>query len=166
MSNADSQFVVRAACRGDVPVLLEMFKEFAAHVRLEHELRVSEQGLDNGLFSERPAAEALIAERGEQVIGYALFFQTFSTFLTSVGTWLEDLYVRPDHRASGVGRALLARIADRVREQGGDRLEWAVLSWNSPASGFYRHLGSVAMDDLTIHRLDGQALSDLADGAR
>jgi GNAT superfamily N-acetyltransferase len=166
VSAASPGLLVRDARESDVPVLLEMFSEFATYVKLTHELCASEQGLRHGLFAERPAAQALIAELDACCVGYALSFQTFSSFLTSSGVWLEDLYVRAPYRGGGVGRALLSTLAARVRDGGGERLEWAVLQWNKSALGFYRSLGALGMEDLIIHRLDGQPLSDLADGAR
>ena len=101
-------------------------------------MRATEELLSEALFGERPAAEALIAERGSEAAGYALFFPTFSSFLTIQGVWLEDLFVRPAHRRAGVGKALLSAVAARVRERGGERLEWAALDWNELALGFYR----------------------------
>ena len=110
------------------------------------------------LFGARPAAEALIAELDSEAVGYALFFPTFSSFLASRGVWLEDLFVRPVHRGAGVGRALLAAVAARARERGGERLEWAALDWNELALGFYRGLGARTMDEWITHRLHGDAL--------
>jgi GNAT superfamily N-acetyltransferase len=155
--------IVRTAERGDVPVLLELFAELAEYEHLTHELRATESGLAAALFGERPAAEALVAERGSsssgpEVLGYALYFPTFSSFLTSTGVWLEDLFVRPACRREGVGRALLSAVAGRVREQGGGRLEWAALDWNELALGFYRRLGAQTMGEWITHRLDGAAL--------
>jgi GNAT superfamily N-acetyltransferase len=154
--------VIRPARAADVPVLLRLFGELAAYEHLEHELRASEPGLSEALFGERPAAAALIAERGSEAVGYALFFPTFSSFLTTTGIWLEDLFVVPAHRGSGVGRALLTAVAARVREQGGERLEWAALDWNEPALGFYRRVGARTMQEWITHRLDGDALAQVA----
>lgn len=157
--------IVRGAERDDVPVLLQLFGELAAYEHLTHELRATERGLAAALFGERPPAEALIAERDGVALGYALFFQTFSSFLTSTGVWLEDLFVRPPYRGEGVGRALLSAVAARVHEQGGERLEWAALDWNELALGFYRRLGAQAMGEWITHRLDGAALERVAGGA-
>ncbi len=154
--------LVRAAAPHDVPVLLELFWELARYEHLEHEMHATEQRLAGALFGERPAAEALIAERGSQTAGYALFFPTFSSFLTSRGVWLEDLFVRPAHRGAGVGRALLAAVAARVREAGGERLEWAALDWNELALGFYRGIGAHTLDEWITHRLVGEELARLA----
>jgi GNAT superfamily N-acetyltransferase len=177
--------LVRAAEPRDVPVLLELFAGLAEYEHLTHELRATEQGLAAALFGESPVAEALIAERdvesrgaeldagsgdherdadaaGPEVLGYALFFPTFSSFLTSTGIWLEDLFIRPDHRGEGVGRALLSAVAARVRERGGERLEWAALDWNELALGFYRRMGASTANEWITHRLDGAALERLA----
>jgi GNAT superfamily N-acetyltransferase len=159
--------IVRVAERGDVPVLLSLFGELAEYEHLEHELKATEEQLSEALFGERPAAQALIAERpagsgSPEVLGYALFFPTFSSFLASEGVWLEDLFVRPSHRRAGVGRALLAAVASRVHERGGERLEWAALDWNELALGFYRRLGAETMGEWITHRLDGEGLARLA----
>ena len=154
--------VIRAAGPHDVPLLLELFRELAEYEHLEHELRATEERLHDALFGERPAAEALIAERGAEVAGYALFFSTFSSFLAAEGVWLEDLFVRPVHRGGGVGRALLAAVAARVRERGGERLEWAALDWNELALGFYRRIGAHTMNEWITHRLVGEELERLA----
>jgi GNAT superfamily N-acetyltransferase len=158
--------IVRAAERGDVPVLLSLFGELAEYEHLEHELKATEEQLSEALFGARPAAEALIAERDGEALGYALFFPTFSSFLASTGVWLEDLFVRPSNRGEGVGRALLSAVAACVRERGGERLEWAALDWNELALGFYRRIGAQTMGEWITHRLDGEALSDLAKGRR
>ncbi len=141
-SSTDTAPLVRDASERDVPLLLELFRELAVYEHLEHELRASDEQLRDALFGERPAAQALIAEHGSQIVGYALFFPTFSSFLSTRGVWLEDLFVRPSSRGAGVGRALLAAVAARVRESGGERLEWAALDWNELALGFYRHIGA------------------------
>jgi GNAT superfamily N-acetyltransferase len=156
--------VIRNAREDDVPELLAMFAELAAYERLTHELRATEKQLSEALFGARAAAEALIAERGHPpaVVGYALFFPTFSTFLASGGVWLEDLYVRPAHRRAGLGRALFAAVAARLRERGGERLEWAALDWNEPALRFYRGLGARTMPEWLTHRLTGAHLDRLA----
>jgi len=165
--------IVREAQASDVPALLEMFAELAEFEELTHELRATEKQLSEALFGPHPAAEALIAERSRetprfgqrdshQAIGYALYFPTFSSFLASTGIWLEDLFVRPAHRRAGVGRALLAAVAARLRERGGARLEWAALDWNEPALSFYSVLGARTMPEWITHRLVGENLDRLA----
>jgi GNAT superfamily N-acetyltransferase len=170
---------VRPAHPEDAALLLELFGGLAEYEHLEHELTATEAQLREALFGERPAAEALIAERtpsdGDpeaqagrepEVLGYALFFPTFSSFLASTGVWLEDLFVREEHRGGGVGRALLEAVAALAVERGGERLEWAALDWNEPALGFYRKLGAETMGEWITHRLDGEALARVAGGGR
>jgi GNAT superfamily N-acetyltransferase len=157
--------VIREARPEDVLLLLELFRDLAAYERLEHELHATEELITEALFGERPAAEALIAEHAGSTAGYALFFPTFSSFLAVPGMWLEDLFVRPEHRGAGVGKALLATVAARVRERGGGRLEWAALDWNELALGFYKQLGARTMNEWITHRLVGDDLERLADEA-
>lgn len=154
--------LIRPARPEDVPLLLELFAELAEYERLADQLQATPQRLQRALFGPRPAAQALIAQVGEQVAGYALYFQTFSTFLALPGIWLEDLYVRPAHRRAGVGRALLSAVAAVVRERGGERLEWSALDWNELALGFYRGLGAQQMSGWLTHRLVGEDLRRLA----
>ena len=154
--------VVRPARAQDVPLLLALFRELAEYEHLEDELRATEELLGEALFGARPAAAALIAEHRGEPAGYALFYPTFSSFLAIQGVWLEDLFVRPAHRRAGIGRALLAAVAARVRERGGERLEWAALDWNELALGFYRGIGAERMDEWITHRLVGDPLRRLA----
>jgi GNAT superfamily N-acetyltransferase len=158
------QTTIRAAGTHDVPLLLALFRELAEYEHLEDELRATEERLSDAMFGERPAADALIAERDSDVAGYALFFPTFSSFEASPGIWLEDLFVRPSHRGAGVGRALLEAVAAITRERGGKRLEWTALDWNELALGFYRRLGASTMSEWITHRLDGEELERVADG--
>jgi GNAT superfamily N-acetyltransferase len=153
---------VRPAHPEDVGLLLELFGELAEYEHLEHELKATEARLGEALFGKRPAAEALIAERDGEALGYALFFPTFSSFLASTGVWLEDLFVRKERRGEGVGRTLLEAVAVLVQERGGERLEWAALDWNEPALGFYRKIGAATMNEWITHRLDGEALERVA----
>ena len=153
---------IRAARSGDAGLLLQMLRELAEYERLTHVLQASEELIEKSLFGERPAAEALIAERGGAAAGYAVFFSTFSSFLARPGIWLEDIFVRPPHRRFGIGRALLAAVAARTLEHGGERLEWAALDWNELALGFYRGLGARTMSEWLTHRLDGDALARIA----
>jgi GNAT superfamily N-acetyltransferase len=153
---------IRAAEPPDVALLLALFGELAEYENLTHMMRADERKLSEALFGARPLAEALIAERDGEAAGYALFFPTFSSFLASAGMWLEDLFVRPAHRRHGVGRALLAAVAERTRERGGERLEWAALDWNELALGFYRALGARTMGEWITHRLEGEPLARLA----
>ena len=153
---------VRAATPADVPSLLEMIRELAAYEQLAELVETTEELLHSALFGERPAAEALIAEHEGEAAGYAIFFPTFSTFLSIQGIWLEDIYVRPLQRRAGTGRALIAAVAGRLLERGGERLEWSALRWNELALGFYRGLGAETMDEWVTHRLVGEDLRRLA----
>jgi GNAT superfamily N-acetyltransferase len=156
--------LIRGAQESDVPELLEMFIELAEYEDLMHELHATEKQLREALFGAQPAAEALIAEldNAPAVVGYALYFPTFSSFLASRGVWLEDLFVRPTHRRAGIGRALLAAVAARLLERGGERLEWAALDWNEPALRFYSGLRATTMPEWITHRLSGDDLDHLA----
>jgi GNAT superfamily N-acetyltransferase len=156
---------VRPARVEDVPLLLAMFRELAEYERLESQLHATEDLLRESLFGERPAARALIAEHASGPVGYAVYFSTFSSFLSRRGVWLEDLFVRPEHRGAGIGRALLAAVAASAREEGAARLEWTALRWNELALGFYRGLGAETMDEWITHRLVGAPLDRLAEEA-
>jgi GNAT superfamily N-acetyltransferase len=155
---------IRDARPDDVPELLAMFAELADYEHLTHELRATTGQLREALFGSPPAAQVLVAHDGDpgETVGYALFFPTFSSFLASTGVWLEDLFVRPAYRGRGVGRALLATVAARMGERGGQRLEWAALDWNEPALRFYRGLGARTMGEWVTHRLTGAELQRLA----
>jgi GNAT superfamily N-acetyltransferase len=132
---------------------------------LEHQVVATEDGLRKSLFGPRPYAEVVLACVQGEPVGFALFFHNFSTFLGLPGIYLEDLFVRPEMRGGGVGRRLLEWLAGLAVERGCGRLEWAVLDWNAPSIGFYRSLGAVAMDEWTVFRLTGDALTNLARGA-
>lgn len=157
---------IRKAGPNDLPVILELIRALAVYERLEHECVATIDRLRATLFGPIPAAEVLLAEQGGESVGFALFFPNYSTFLAQPGIWLEDLFVRPEWRGHGVGRALLARIAQLAVERGCGRLEWYVLDWNSPALGFYQRLGAIALGDWTTHRLTGMALRELAESGR
>jgi GNAT superfamily N-acetyltransferase len=153
--------LVRPAQAEDVATLLELFAALAEYEQLQDELQAGEDQLREALFGAQPAAGAVIAERAGEPVGYALFFATFSSFRTSRGVWLEDLFVLPAHRGAGVGRALLAAVAARVPDARG-RLEWCALNWNELALGFYAGIGARPMDEWTTLRLDGDALARIA----
>jgi GNAT superfamily N-acetyltransferase len=157
------QFEVRGATRQDVPLVLELIRELAEYEKLSHEVVATEDSLLEWLFGDRPVAEVLLAEYGTEAAGFALFFHNFSTFLGKPGIYLEDLYVRPRFRRSGIGKSMLAHLARLARERGCGRVEWSVLDWNEPSIRFYESLGAVAMDDWTVHRMTGEALEGLAD---
>jgi GNAT superfamily N-acetyltransferase len=158
-------FTIREASESDVAVILQLIRELAEYERLSHSVVATEAGLRETLFGRRPFAEALVAESGPDVIGFALFFHNYSTFLGQPGLYLEDLFVRPAYRGRGAGTALFRRLARLALDRGCGRLEWAVLNWNEPALKFYRRVGAVPMDDWTVQRLTGEALARLADGS-
>ena len=154
--------VIRPAIEADVPLVLELIRALAEYERLAHAVVATEDVLRASLFGPQPGAEVLIAEMEGEPAGFALFFHNFSTFLGRRGLYLEDLFVRPDYRGQGVGRALLARLAAIAVARGCGRFEWAVLDWNEPAIGFYRALGAVPLSDWIVHRVTGEALTRLA----
>jgi len=153
---------VRPAEAQDIDVILQFIRELAEYERLSHEVVADEELLQQFLFGERPAAEAIIAEYETAPAGFALFFQTFSTFLGRPGLYLEDLYVNPSMRDKGIGKALLRYIARLAVERGFGRLEWSVLDWNESAVRFYERLGADAMDDWIVYRLTDDALAALS----
>ena len=154
---------IRNAKNGDVPLILALIRELAAYEKLAHEVVATEDGLAKTLFGREPGAFVLIAEVDGAPAGFALYFFNYSTFLGRPGIFLEDLFVRPEARGRGVGRALLSRLAAIAAARGCGRLQWSVLDWNESAIGFYRKLGATAMDDWTVFRLTGDALARLAD---
>ena len=156
---------IREANEGDVPLILSLIRELAEYEKLSDEVVATEDGLRDSLFGERRYAEVLIAEHDGAPAGFALFFHSFSTFLGKPGIYLEDLYVKPAFRGSGIGKKLLVHLASLAKRRGCGRLEWWVLDWNEPSIGFYKKLGAVPMDDWTVYRVSGSALEDLASGA-
>jgi GNAT superfamily N-acetyltransferase len=157
-----STSALRPAEPRDVPDILRLIIELAVYEKEPNAVKTSEADLHAALFGENPQVFAHVAEHDGTVIGFALWYITFSTWTGRHGIWLEDLYVSPDHRGSGLGKALLAELAGICVERGYTRLEWWVLDWNSPAIGFYDSLSAHSMDEWTVRRLDGAALADLA----
>ena len=153
---------IRFATREDVPVIAELIRALATYEKLAHEVTGTEAALAEHLFGARPFAHVLLAEDDARVVGFALFFYNFSTFLAKPGVYLEDLFVRPEARGRGFGKALLSELARIALDNDCGRLEWAVIDWNAPAIAFYESLGAQAKSDWTIHRLDGAALAALA----
>lgn len=154
---------LRPATRADVPDILRLIRALAEYEKLAHEVVATEAALADSLFGPRPAAEVLLAEEGGRAIGFALFFQNYSTFLAKPGIYLEDLFVEPASRGHGVGKALLKAVAKIAVERRCGRFEWAVLDWNAPAIGFYQSLGAQPLADWTVMRVTGEALARLAD---
>ena len=153
---------IRGAVREDVDTIVGFIRELAHYERLSHEAIATPDSISQWLFGPRPAAEVLIAEIGDDAVGFALFFPSFSTFLGRPGIYLEDLFVLPAHRGAGVGRALLERVAQLACERSCGRLEWAVLDWNEPAIRFYERAGAKAMGEWTTWRITGDDLKAMA----
>jgi GNAT superfamily N-acetyltransferase len=156
-------FTIRPARVADVPVILELIRALATYERAPNEVTATGKGLTEVLFGEKPAAEVLLAFENETAVGFAVFFHNFSTWLGRPGLYLEDLFVRPEDRGKGYGRALLIHLAKIARERGCGRMEWAVLNWNEPAIQFYRKLGAKPMDEWTVFRLTRDGIQRLAD---
>ena len=153
--------MIRPATEADIPIIADLIRALAAYERLTDEVALDETALREHLFGPRPYAEVLLAEVAGVVVGFALFFHNYSTFLTKPGIWLEDLFVRPEHRGRGHGRALLTALARIAVDRGCGRLEWSVLDWNEPSISFYRALGATPLADWTTYRLTGSALHAL-----
>ena len=154
--------IIRQATVEDCPLILEFIKELADYEKLLHQVVADVATLEKSLFGEKPYAEVVIAEHKGQPVGFALFFHNYSTFLGRPGLYLEDLYIKPEMRGKGFGKILLAYLANLALERNCGRLEWWVLDWNQPAKDFYLSLGAEPMDDWTVNRVTGDALSKLA----
>ena len=166
-------FIVRAAELRDVAAIVQMIRDLAEFEQLAHLVQVTPEKLRPQLFGEKPAAEALVAETGDgkgkgngEVVAFALFFTNFSTFLAQPGLYLEDLYVKPEHRGRQIGKALLARLAALAVERGCGRFEWSVLDWNENAIRFYESMGATVMPDWRICRVTGDGLAQLGASGR
>ena len=155
-------FEIRPAVVEDVPVILELIRELATYERAPNEVTATEEQLVDVLFGKRPAAEVLLAFEGKAPVGFAVFFHNFSTWLGRPGLYLEDLFIKPEKRGKGYGRALLVDLAKIALERGCGRMEWAVLNWNEPAIKFYRTLGAKPMDEWTVFRLTRDGIARLA----
>jgi GNAT superfamily N-acetyltransferase len=149
---------IRGAVDGDVPEILRLIRALAVYEKLEHQVIATEDKLRSSLFGARPAAEAVLGCVEGRAVGLALFFHNYSTFRANAGIYLEDLFVEPEHRGAGYGKALLLHVARLGVERGCERMEWSVLDWNAPAIGFYRSLGARLMDEWRICRLEGETL--------
>lgn len=154
-------FSFRNAERGDVPLILSFIKELAAYEHMLDQVLADEALLEEWIF-DRQRAEVIFACAGGREIGFALFFHNFSTFLGRAGLYLEDLYVLPEYRGRGYGKALLSRLAALALERGCGRLEWSCLDWNRPSIDFYLSLAAEPMSDWTVYRLSGSSLNSLA----
>jgi GNAT superfamily N-acetyltransferase len=159
-------FGIRPARVEDVPIILKLIRDLATYERAPDEVTATEEQLVDVLFGERPAAEVLLAFEGQSPVGFAVYFYNFSTWLGRAGLYLEDLFVKPDKRGKGYGRALLVALANIARERECGRMEWAVLDWNEPAIKFYRVLGAKPMHEWTVFRLTRDGIARLADSGR
>ena len=160
--SAAPAIVIRPAVREDTGRIVAFIRELADYEKLAHEAVADEAGLASQLFGPTPRAEVLIAEVDGQAAGIALFFHNFSTFVGKPGLYLEDLFVRPQYRGLGLGKRLMTRLAAIAVERDCGRFEWSVLDWNTPAIDFYRTLGAIGMDEWTLQRVTGDALTALA----
>ena len=158
-----SSVQVRVASSADAPLILEFIKALAEYERLGHDVEASEADIRRDLFGENPRCFCDIAEAGGQPVGFALWFYNYSTFRGRAGIYLEDLFVKPEARGLGAGKALLRRLAQRCMDADLGRLEWSVLNWNTPAIEFYDSLDAASMEEWTVRRLYGEALQKLAE---
>ncbi|HRK21363.1 MAG TPA: GNAT family N-acetyltransferase [Fimbriimonadaceae bacterium] len=156
--------MIRPAEPQDVPRIFELVRELAVYERLEHKLVGTPARLREHLFGDRPFVESLVGEVDGAIVAYSLFFPSYSSFLMKPGYWLEDIYVQPEHRGKGLGKALLRAIVQKARDAGYGRVEWSVLDWNQPSIDFYRSIGAVHMADWNTYRLEDETLRRFADG--
>ena len=161
MNNAQ-EYSIRPATTDDVSLILGFIRELADYETLLREVTATEALVRRFMFGDQPRAEALIGELGNEPVGFALFFHNFSTFLARPGIYIEDIYVRPEFRGRGYGRAFFTHLSKLAVERGCGRIEWAVLTWNEPAIEFYRNLGARAMDEWKVFRLDAASFGRLA----
>jgi GNAT superfamily N-acetyltransferase len=157
-----ADFKIRPARLEDVPIILRLIRDLATYERAPDEVSATEQQLVEVLFGQKPAAEVLLAFEEESPVGFAVYFYNFSTWLGQAGLYLEDLFVNPEKRGKGYGRALLIELAKIARDRGCGRMEWAVLDWNEPAIRFYRALGAKPMHEWTVFRLTREEIGKLA----
>ena len=161
MDSVNENYNIRLAALDDVPEIFILIKELADYERLLDQVIATEELLEETLFGENSNVEVLLAYDENHILGFALYFRSFSTFLGRPGIYLEDLFVREFARGKGVGKALLQRIAKSTLEMGGGRLEWSVLDWNQPAISFYKKMGAVPLDEWTTFRLTGEKLKKM-----
>src|SRR5437763_16847424 len=160
-----ADFEIRSARVEDVPLILELIRDLATYERAPDEVIATEEQLVDVLFGEKPVAEVLLAFEAKSPVGFAVFFHNFYTWLGRPGLYLEYLFVKPEKRGKGYGRALLVELAKIARDRGCGRMEWAVLNWNEPAIKFYRSLGAKPMHEWTVFRLTGGEIGKLASGS-
>jgi GNAT superfamily N-acetyltransferase len=162
MKKAAPELALRPAAMEDIPIVLQLIRDLATYERAPQDVTATEEQLRRVLFGPKPSAEVVLAFEGEEPVGFAVFFHNFSTWLGRPGLYLEDLFVKPDKRGRGYGRALLQHLAKIARDRGCGRMEWAVLDWNDPAIQFYRKLGAKPMDEWTVFRLTTDGIEKLA----
>ena len=160
--NESSEVEVRAAVKEDVASIHSLISELADFESLQHQFVATVEDLEQGLTGDNNAAEALVAEVENVIVGYAIFFPSYSTFIGKPGMWLEDLYVKPDFRGQGIGKALILAVNALAEERGCQRLEWSVLDWNERAIKFYESLGADVMSEWKTTRLDREGIEGLA----
>ena len=154
---------IRDATISDVPIILHLIRDLATYERAPNDVVATEQGLREVLFGPDPSAKVVLIFEGEEAMGFAVYFFNFSTWLGRPGLYLEDLFVKPETRGRGYGRALLVHLAKIARDHGCGRMEWAVLDWNEPATQFYRKLGATPLEDWTVFRLTQDGIDRLAE---
>ncbi|HKP92899.1 MAG TPA: GNAT family N-acetyltransferase [Chthoniobacterales bacterium] len=157
-----TSFEIRGTTEADLPVILQLIRDLATYEREPNAVVATEPGLREVLFGPKRSAEVLLALEDGEPVGFAVYFFNFSTWLGRPGLYLEDLFVRPEKRGKGYGRALLERLAQIAKERGCGRMEWAVLDWNDPAIQFYRKLGAKPMEEWTVFRLTEEGIAKLA----
>jgi len=163
--NMPSDLKIRPARVEDVPIILQLIRDLATYERAPDMVIATKEQLVDVLFGERPVAEVLLAFEAESPVGFAVYFYNFSTWLGRPGLYLEDLFVKPEKRGKGYGRALLVELAKIARDRGCGRMEWAVLDWNEPAIKFYQTLGAKPMNEWTVFRLTSEEIAKLAGAA-
>src|SRR5437867_88410 len=163
MKPLDKTFEIRSAAMTDIPIILQLIRDLAAYERAPNEVTATEDQLADVLFGAKPTAEVVLAFEDKTPVGFAVFFHNFSTWLGRPGLYLEDLFVKPEVRGKGYGRALLVYLAKIARDRGCGRMEWAVLDWNEPAIEFYKKIGAQPLDEWKIFRLTRDGIAKLAE---
>ncbi len=159
-----SKIKIRKATEKDTPLIYSLIKEIAEYEKLSYEVVATEEKVKETLFGSKSFAEVIIAEYNNETVGQALFFHNYSTFLAQPGIYLEDLFVKPNFRSKGIGKALLKSLVEIAKERNCGRVEWVVLNWNKPAIDFYKNLGAVPMDKWITYRLTFDKFNDLLNG--
>lgn len=155
--------VIKKACKSDTPLILSFIKQLAEYERMSDDVVATEELLEEVLFGNSPSAEVVLAYYNNEPAGFAIYFFNFSTFVGRPGLYLEDLFVKPQLRGKGIGKALLIHLAKIAVEKKCGRFEWSVLDWNEPAINFYKSLGARPMDEWTVFRIDGEKLKSLSE---